>query len=147
DKSFSRIEWATYLGGHKNRNWYWRGPLEAVSSIAVDAMHNVYVAGETAATDFPVVNAVQTSAQSSYGSDGFLTKLSPDGTRLLFSTYLGGASTGSATRVVIDPSGSVYVSLWFDNSTRLPFETADLSTPGRNATNAVVRLNPAGGVV
>jgi len=59
DASGSRLVWATYLGGHKNRNWYWRGALDTPSAIAVDPQGNVYVAGSTAATDFPTMNANQ----------------------------------------------------------------------------------------
>src|SRR5437879_2503260 len=86
DSTGSRIVWATYLGGHHNRNTDWRGPLDSPSGISVDPEGNVYVAGYTAASDFPAVNAFISSPPGRV-TDGFLVKLNPFGTKILFSTY------------------------------------------------------------
>lgn len=145
DSSGSRIVWATYLGGHHNRNTYWRGPLDSPSGISVDPEGNVYVAGHTAASDFPAVNAFINSPPGR-GTDGFLVKLNPFGTKILFSTYLGGLDvTTYASAVASDSAGNSYVALHADRS--LGFETRDLSDPGTTGGAVLVKLNPAGGVV
>jgi hypothetical protein len=56
--------------------------------IAVNAAGEVYVAGTTASTVFPLRNSVQ--AQVHGPDDVFLTKLNSDASRILFSSYLGG---------------------------------------------------------
>ncbi len=80
---------------------------DAANGIAVDASGNIYVAGNTTSTDFPLLNPVQ-SAGSGQGT-GFLIKLKPDGT-VIYSTYLGGASGPSLmTAVAADAQGNAYV--------------------------------------
>jgi hypothetical protein len=77
-------------------------------AIAANAAGEAYVAGSMAELDFPVVNAFQ----GTYGggnSDGFLLKLSADGSALLFSTYFGGSSDDSIEAMALDASGNVVV--------------------------------------
>src|SRR5262249_15135918 len=65
--------------------------------------------------------------KSSGGSDAFVTKLNPDGSSLLFSTYLGGSAADSASAIVLDSSGNAYVAgntLADDFPTRAPFQSA-----------------------
>jgi hypothetical protein len=151
DPSGQRIIWTTRLGGRTNRNWYWRWtePMDSPSGVAVDAQQNVYVAGTTAAKDFPVVNAVQSSPQAASGVDGFLVKLSADGSRILFSTYLGSPDGATAARALAtDVIGNAYVGLWFSNANaRLPLETSSLSPAGRPGGILVTKINAAGGIV
>src|SRR2546425_831350 len=66
------------------------------------------MSGFTTSLDFPVTNALQTNfAGGVY--DAFVTKLSPDGSTRLFSTYLGGSGDDEALRVVLDNAGNAYV--------------------------------------
>jgi hypothetical protein len=77
----SKLVFSTLLGGS---GW------DGLMGVRVDAEGDVYVAGHTRSGDFPLT---PTAAQRSLGgkSDCFLTKLSSDGKRLLYSTYLGGS--------------------------------------------------------
>ena len=89
---------------------------------------SVIVAGNTSSTNFPVANAYQATAVANqggmYGNYGFLTKFSPDGSSLVYSTYLGGNSNvayncggtpcwpspyNAVTGVALDNSGNAYV--------------------------------------
>jgi len=77
----SRLVFSTLLGGS---GW------DGLMGIRVDEERNVYVAGHTRSSDFPVTpGAPQTQLNGK--SDCFLTKLSSDGSSLLYSTYLGGS--------------------------------------------------------
>ena len=77
----SRLMFSTLLGGSVG---------DGIMGVRVDASGDVYVAGHTRSPDFPVMPG---APQSELGgkSDCFLAKLSNDGSRLLYSTYLGGA--------------------------------------------------------
>jgi Dockerin type I domain/Beta-propeller repeat len=87
---------------------------EFATGIAVDADGFAYVVGNTNATDFPMLNALQ--PQSGGGYDAVILKLSPTG-QLVFSTYFGGSGKEnqgvlSSTRVgaiTVDGTGSIYI--------------------------------------
>jgi len=95
------LAYSTYLGG---------SATDLAYAIAVDSTGAAYIAGVTASTDFPKVNAYQTSLHgtrnafvaelNAYGGSGAVT--------LAFSTYLGGGSEVSCG-VAVDSAGAVYV--------------------------------------
>jgi hypothetical protein len=92
-----RIIYSTYLGGG----------ADSAHSIAVDGSGNAYVAGSTASTNFPTANAIQPT--SGGGGDAFVTKLSPGGAALVFSTYLGGSGADYAEGIALDGATNIYV--------------------------------------
>lgn len=68
---------------------------DARSEIILDNAGNVYVAGPTTSSNFPVtVNAYQSTLQG--GQDGIIVKLNPNLTTLTWSTYLGGSNNDAA---------------------------------------------------
>jgi uncharacterized repeat protein (TIGR01451 family) len=75
--------------------------------IAVDAGGNTYVTGQTSAVDFPTVNARQ--ARFGGGIDAFVAKLSPTGSALAYSTYLGGFGSDEIHGIAVDDKGYIYV--------------------------------------
>ena len=99
DPSGTAIIYSTFLGGSSSDTGY---------GIAVDATGQVYVAGLTASTDFPVTTG---SAQTARGGgwDAFVTNLSPDGSGLVYSTYLGGTDFDFGSDIVLDAGGNAYV--------------------------------------
>jgi hypothetical protein len=83
---------------------------ESANGIAIDAAGNAYVAGTTASSDFPTVNAFQTMRRGgSVDVTGFVAKLSPDGSRLVYSTYLGGSGSDAIGGIAVDAQGNAYV--------------------------------------
>jgi Beta-propeller repeat/Abnormal spindle-like microcephaly-assoc'd, ASPM-SPD-2-Hydin len=94
------LVYSTYLGGSTN---------DAASGIAVDSMGYAYIAGTTDSTDFPTTSgAYQTSNNASNGT-AFLTKLSTDGSSLVYSTYLGGNFLDGGAAVAVDSNQNAYV--------------------------------------
>jgi hypothetical protein len=89
--------YSTYLGGSDYDN---------VGGIAADDFGNAYVTGSSCSTDFPVVNAIQPLYPG--GCTPTVTKFSPGGSKLIYSTYLGG-SGGWGQAIAVDLLGNAYV--------------------------------------
>jgi hypothetical protein len=98
DPTGQTILYSTYLGGPD---------VDTAHGIAVDSTGSAYVVGKTYTTGFPIVGGVQPN----FGGvrDGFLAKLNPAGTGLVYSTYLGGSDFDEAVAVAVDSAGNAYV--------------------------------------
>jgi hypothetical protein len=92
----SSFAYATHLGG---------GDVDRVLALGIDPLGNVYVTGETASTNFPTVNPIQTDKA---GTDAFVTTLGTGGAPV-FSTYLGGGGGDTAWAIAVDKTGAAYV--------------------------------------
>jgi hypothetical protein len=76
-------------------------------SIAVDAKGNSYVAGNTTSSQFPVLNAIESTSQQS-NSTTFVSELDTSG-KLLFSTYFGSTYGASSAGIALDSKGGIYI--------------------------------------
>lgn len=90
------LGFSSYLGGSGS---------DAANGIAVESTGYIYVAGQTTSPDFPVVGAVQSQFQGA--TDAFVAKIAPF-SAVIYSTYLGGASTDRALAIAVR-AGEVYV--------------------------------------
>ena len=95
----TNLVFSTFLGG--------RAGWEEGRGIEVDSEGNVYVVGGTHSDNFPMVSAMDASANG-YG-DAFVVKLNPPGTSILFSTYLGGLGEDEGNSIALDADRNVYV--------------------------------------
>src|SRR4029453_2247893 len=91
------LVYSTYLGG---------SGFDSGHGIAVDGSGSAYITGETRSTDFPTENPFQMDQP---GDDAFVTRLSPSGSSLEYSTYLGGNGDDVGNSIAVDGSGSAYV--------------------------------------
>ncbi|MCP4216818.1 MAG: hypothetical protein GY765_19360, partial [bacterium] len=108
--------YSTYLGGDDSGVY----SQDKASGLDVDANGCVYVLGHTAAPDFPVSNAFQgnISHPEYKQSDITITKFSPDGSSLIYSTYLGGGQTEQSGDIAIDSNNCAYLT---GNTTSVDF--------------------------
>ncbi|MGL5194365.1 MAG: SBBP repeat-containing protein, partial [Chroococcales cyanobacterium] len=90
--------YSTFLGGFGN---------DVGQAIAVDADLNMYVTGQTSADNFPLASEFQRRYRG--GGDAFVTKISSDGSELIFSTYLGGRDSDIGNAIAVDAAGHVYI--------------------------------------
>ena len=101
------VRYSTLFGGTNG---------ETVQALAIDGFGSPHIAGITASSDLPLHRALQTSCDSHrsvHGCSAFLTKLSPDGSSLQYSTYFGSLSyyvygPGQVINgLSIDPAGNL----------------------------------------
>ncbi len=102
DSTGATLIFSTYLGGND---------ADFANTIRLDASDNVYIAGGTQSTNFPVTpGAVQTTfAGGSIGGDAFVAKLTPTGSVLVYATYLGGSDTDGAVDLAVGANGNAFV--------------------------------------
>jgi hypothetical protein len=133
--------YSTFLGGRVR---------EFGKAIAVDPDGNAYVTGSTESPDFPVTpDAYQTvflggatsPPTTGIDADAFVTKLTPDGSSLLYSTFLAGTDEDYGTGIQIDADRRAYV-VGMTFSSDFPVTTARPPSVTSNAFVAV--LSPEG---
>jgi hypothetical protein len=93
------IVYATYLGGSAGDRPF---------ATTVDAQGSVVVVGNSMSSGFPTTVGAYDRILSG-SSDGFVTKLAPNGAALVFSTFLGGDTTETAEAVALDGNARCWV--------------------------------------
>jgi len=96
--SIGELFYSTYLGGNSYDDGF---------AIAVDRNQQACVTGSTSSSDYPRRYAVQDSLAGN--QDAVVTKLSADGSSLVFSTYLGGGDNDCGRGIAIDRGGFVHI--------------------------------------
>lgn len=111
----SELLFTAFLGGSSDEN-------QLGGDIALDSLGNIYITGQTSSADFPVVHPLQTSFAGG-DSDAYLAKLSPDGSQILYSTYIGGSGADIAFSLAVDSSRVAFLA-GGTSSTDFPTEKA-----------------------
>ncbi len=110
NSSGSALVYSTYLGGSLDE------PVFG-ASIAIDGEGYAYVTGTTDSPDFPTtVGAFQRNLKGI--EDAFVTKLDKSGSKLVYSTYLGGSDqddTDFYSSIAVDSAGNAYVTGFTDS--------------------------------
>ena len=92
------VMYFTFLGGTG---------LDFGSTIAVDALGDAYISGQTTSTGLATAGAAQTSFAGV--TDGFAAELNPSGSAFSYVTYLGGNHENYLRGLALDGSGNVYL--------------------------------------
>lgn len=135
------LSYSTYLGGTLE---------EDENAIAVDSSGNVYIAGNTKSSDFPVTAGVAQPAfggRGSFGGDAYVIKYDPKGNRIVYATYLGGTADDNARGIAVDGSGRAYVTGDTD-SRNFPLAQPFQGTFGGSSYDGfITRLSADGGAL
>ena len=96
------LAYSTYLGG---------SDIDVAHAIAVAPDNTAFIAGATDSLDFPTAHPLQPNDGGSldFPKDAFVTKISADGSTLLYSTYLGGKNQDFAQGIAVDAAGEAFV--------------------------------------
>ncbi len=109
----SSLAYSTFLGGLGD---------DVAYSVAIDSAGNAYLTGTTSSGGFPLNNAAQ-ATPGGPPFDGFVAKISADGSALLYSTYLGGSGADAPGGIAADGAGHAYVT-GYTTSTDFPTQNA-----------------------
>jgi len=127
------LVYSTYLGGSDDDKAY---------KIAVDTGGNAYVTGYTESVNFPTKNPFQGALLGV--ADVFVTKLSPAGNALVYSTYLGGEDIDWGYAIALDTDNYAYVT-GFTQSLLFPIQNPYQPLFGGGVKDAfVTKLSQAG---
>ena len=153
--SGNALVYSTFLGGNANTT-YVGATGEYGYGVAVDSSGSAYVAGWTASTNFPTVNAFQANRSAAPAgcdatvdvnkcarSEAFVSKFSASGTSLIYSTYLGGTEYDEAYAIAIDGSGSAYVT-GTSTSANFPTKSPKQVNNSGNGDAFIAKLSAAG---
>ena len=135
------LVYSSFIGGNGG-GMASAGARDGSFSIAVDADGNAYVTGFSQSTDFPTVNPIQATLRGN--TNAFILKISPSGTSLVYSTYLGGSDFDTAQGIAVDAAGEAYIT---GGTRSLDFPTVNAlqASYGGGISDAfVAKLNAAG---
>src|SRR6266545_2168322 len=124
------LSYSTFLGGSGS---------EDSNAITVDSSGNAYVIGGSYSSNFPTQNPVQGSRAGS--QDITISKLSADGSTLLYSTFLGDSGEDRAYGVGVDSAGNIYATGVITGG--LTILNGYATTPAGASDAFLVKLNPS----
>jgi len=125
----SSLAFGTFLGGGLQS--------DRVKGVAVDSTGNIYVTGQTQNTGFPTTAGAFDQTFNG-GEDGFVTKFNPNGTALIYSTFLGGAGKDEPFAVGVGTDNSAFITGETTSTTTFPLRNSLNGTAG---TIFLTRLN------
>lgn len=121
---------STFLGGNS---------YDSPRALELDAIGNIYVVGDTQSNDFPIVNAFSDTKGAGY--DLFLSKYSPSGQDLLYSTFIGGDDMDIGIDIALDTDGYCYL-IGYTHSTDYPTYNAMNSTKNGVQDIIITKMKP-----
>lgn len=144
DSTGTNLLYCTYLGGSGG---------DAATCLAVDGAGHAFVAGTTLSPNFPVTNYVVYGSYTGsnisgqiqhnvglYPNDVFVSELETNGSRLLYSTYLGGTANDGALGLAVDSTGNAYVT-GYTYSTNFPVTANALQPKFASVNNLYLGCN------
>ncbi|MBN2336553.1 hypothetical protein JXL21_13425 [Candidatus Bathyarchaeota archaeon] len=128
-----QLEYASYLGGSE---------MEDCFGLDVDSEGCAILSGRTWSSDYPTANAIQPE-YSGIEVDSLVTKFSPEGAELVFSTFLGYAGWDTLHRVCVDEEDNIILAGIAD-SDDFPVVNAFQETKNAGADIYMIMLDPDG---
>jgi len=136
----SQVLWATWLGG--------TGDDVKEASIRVDASGYVYLAFCTRSTDIPTTAGAHDQTYNG-GVDFYVAKLTPDGSGLVYGTYIGdaGDNWNNTHNLAVDNQGNAYISVCATGSSFPTTSGAFQTTISGGIDWGVAKFSPTGSLI
>ncbi|HXC03555.1 MAG TPA: SBBP repeat-containing protein, partial [Bacteroidia bacterium] len=137
------LQWSTFVGGPSPGGGY-------LYDITLDATGNIYGCGyynngfpTTPGTYSPAYHVAGSCGFAGGDEDAYVWKMAPDGTTLLWCTYVGGSCRERAYGVAVDGSNNVYITGWTE-STNFPTHNPFQAVIAGGFDVFATKLNPTG---
>src|SRR5262249_30932412 len=137
----SALAYSTFLGGSSS---------DDATSIAIDQEGNSYITGDTLSDDFTTTTGCFQSKLGGEWRDVFVTKLNAEGSKMIYSTYLGGADfIETASGIAVNRAGEAFIigdtfSDDFPTTPKAAFRSSGIVKGFKEAKGFVARLNRQG---
>jgi Bacterial Ig-like domain (group 3) len=143
----SKMLYSTVIGGHIENQKGFPDCNQAVRTVRVDPLGNIWLIGTTGMQDFPVTSSAiqsQLSGNGNAGVDDFIVELSPDGTQLLYGTYFGGTGFDYGGHAVWDSGNHLWLTAATQSTDyRITADALQMKNAGGYDT-AVTEFSPDG---
>ncbi len=96
----SSLIYSTYIGGDT---------YDIGKAITVDTNGNSIVIGETWSSNFPTTQGAYETVHQGGSRDIFVSKLNHTGSKLIFSTFIGGNNNDWGDDIILDPNEDIYI--------------------------------------
>jgi hypothetical protein len=131
------LDYSTFLGGTDS---------DEGRGIAVRD-GRAYVTGNTSSSDYPTTAGAFDTSFNGGNADAFVTKLNASGSKLAYSTFLGGMGVDVGRGIAVDGSGGAYVTGYTFDTTDYPTTAGAFDTSfngGVEGADAFVTKLPTG---
>lgn len=135
--SGDKLMFSTYLGGRNE---------EQVNGMDLDGRGNVFLAGETHSTDYPVSAGAFQLKKPGLFKSGFVTELNPTSGKIVYSTYLGGYLEDRPGGIVVDADGGAWVTRQ-TRSSDFPVVNGFQSSIGPSGGSFLARFSAGGNTI
>ncbi|MGA1822828.1 MAG: fibronectin type III domain-containing protein [Thermoplasmatota archaeon] len=130
------LHYSTYIGGSM---------VDYVDRIDIDSMGNVYIGGGSISGDFPVTAGAYQKKIKGNSGDMAVAKLSADGKKLDFCTFIGGSDSESLSDIRVDGSGSCFlIGQTYSNDFPVTDDAYQKKKNGDPSDLFVLKLNSSG---
>jgi hypothetical protein len=100
------LVYATYVGGSGGDIGF---------AIAVNSTLEAYIAGVTNSSNFPIAGTSYQSTKKG-NSNCFVTEMNSSGTGLVYSTYIGGSESDTATALALGAGNTIFITGYTDSA-------------------------------
>lgn len=130
-------QWGTYVGGDGSDQSY---------ACAIDKDQNIYISGYAYSNTKIATNGAWQFDVSILGSDAFLMKYKPDGTKL-WGTYLGGSGMDQSFSCATDDSGYVYMAGYAKSYSTMGYKTSHQANNAGGEDGFLSKFDSSGNMV
>ena len=148
-REFEQMEMQFFIRPGSEEKWYafWKEQRirwHRALGISVAGNGSAYVVGLTRSSDFPTTNKAIQPKFAGGGRDGFVTALDPSGSKLVYSTYLGGSGDDQAWIGPTHSDGTIWV-IGLTSSTDFPVTSGAFQTASAGGFDCfVTKIDPLG---